>query len=112
MFPLFSGFLVIGIPTVSRKKTSYLVPTLQSLVSNLRKEEKGDVQIAVFVADLSTEYRQWVKEQVSSNFKNEIESGLIIVFAAPPSFYPDMENLLPFFRRQHRSCEMEIQTVP
>ena len=97
MFPLFLGFLVIGIPTVSRKKTSYLVPTLQSLVSNLRKEEKGDVQIAVFVADLSTEYRQWVKEQVSSNFKNEIESGLIIVFAAPTSFYPDLENLLPFF---------------
>lgn len=42
----------MGIPTIKRERESYLLQTLESLLSGLNAEERQDVLIVVFVAEV------------------------------------------------------------
>lgn len=44
--------VVIGIPTIKRERDSYLLQTLESLLENLNEEERDDVLIVVFIAEV------------------------------------------------------------
>ena len=44
--------LVIGIPTIKREKTSYLLETLKSLFDSLNDSEKSEVLVVVMIAEV------------------------------------------------------------
>ena len=44
--------VVIGIPTIKRERDSYLLQTLDSLLQNLNDEERDDVLVVVFIAEV------------------------------------------------------------
>ena len=66
-------------------------------MNNLNSEERDEVVIVVFIADMNNSYRDWVLKHVQDNWRSEVESGLIQVIVAPKEFYPDMNNLPPLF---------------
>lgn len=43
----------MGVPTVKRDKQSYLINTLNSLLFTLSSEQKQDLLIVVFVAEVT-----------------------------------------------------------
>lgn len=45
--------MVIGVPTVRREKESYLMDTLQSLLSGMSEDQKKHCMIIIFVAEVS-----------------------------------------------------------
>eukprot|EP00795_Rhopilema_esculentum_P013438 gene13438-4309_t len=87
------SYLVIGVPTVHRKKAFYVIDTVQGLVSGLSKNEQSEVVIVVFVADFDTAFRNRVKEEMSQRFPEEVQNGLIQIIVAPPAYYPSFNNL-------------------
>jgi len=48
----------MGIPTVKRPTQSYLLTTLQSLLSGMRPSEKNDSLIIVFIAESDISFVQ------------------------------------------------------
>ncbi|XP_030306544.1 alpha-1,3-mannosyl-glycoprotein 4-beta-N-acetylglucosaminyltransferase-like protein MGAT4D [Calypte anna] len=85
--------LVMGIPTVKRKKEDYLINTLQSLLYELSEEQKNSCLIIIFVAEVNAEYVNSVAESVKTSFPREIQSGVLEVISPPASYYPDLSNL-------------------
>ncbi|KAI6069543.1 Alpha-1,3-mannosyl-glycoprotein 4-beta-N-acetylglucosaminyltransferase-like protein MGAT4D isoform X1 [Aix galericulata] len=85
--------LVMGIPTVKREKQSYLMTTLHSLFYELSEEQKNDLVIIIFVAEVNEEYVNSVAESVKSSFPKEIQSGVLEIISPPASYYPDLSNL-------------------
>ncbi|EDO33448.1 predicted protein, partial [Nematostella vectensis] len=86
--------LVIGLPTVQRANASYLLNTLQGLVDGLDKQDKNQVLIVVFVADLNNpQQAEDVAHNISEKFPSELASGLIQVITAPASYYPPLTGL-------------------
>lgn len=93
-----SVFLTIGIPTVQRtfenKTESYLVATLNSLITNGSSEEDlKNILIVVFLADTEESARRSVKQELRSNFGKYLDMNLIHVISAPSSFYPRLKGL-------------------
>lgn len=61
---------------------SYLLPTLQSLISGMNAEERASTLLVVLIADDEGPHSQFVAEQlhsVRSEFSQEIDSGLLHV---------------------------------
>ncbi|KAJ7333068.1 Alpha-1,3-mannosyl-glycoprotein 4-beta-N-acetylglucosaminyltransferase C [Desmophyllum pertusum] len=87
-------FLTIGIPTVQRtfqnKTKSYLVETLNSLLTNsISEEDLEDILIVIFLADTEESARMNVKQetavQLCQIFRNECNSrhfGTIFVLSS------------------------------
>ena len=92
--PLFpSAFLTIGIATVARKSSSYLPETLRSLVEQLHGNDKKDVHIVVFLADLTKKARisQWKTLEATVHWY--VAQDILHVIEAPSEFYPPLDNL-------------------
>ncbi|NXU86572.1 MGT4B acetylglucosaminyltransferase, partial [Xiphorhynchus elegans] len=94
--------LVMGIPTVKRKKQNYLISTLQSLLYELSEEQQKDCLIIIFVAEVSlhTEVQYADRKTIwrfTSYFPREIQSGVLEVISPPASYYPDLSNLKKTF---------------
>ncbi|VDM46190.1 unnamed protein product [Toxocara canis] len=90
--------LVIGIPTVARQNFSYLLPTLQSLISGMNAEEKASTVLVVLIADDEGAHSQFVIEQVRnvrSEFAQEIDSGLLHLIVPPREWYPPDLRSMP-----------------
>lgn len=85
--------VVLGIPTVKRDKQSYLLGTLDNLISNMDEEEQNETMIVVFIGETDLEFVQLVAKQIEVRFNNYIENGLIEVLAPPASYYPNMDKL-------------------
>lgn len=85
--------VVLGIPTVKRDKQSYLMGTLQNLISNMDDDEQNETMIVVFVGETDLEYVQLVAKQIEVRFSNYVENGLIEVLSPPASYYPNMDKL-------------------
>ncbi|NWR90098.1 MGT4B acetylglucosaminyltransferase, partial [Furnarius figulus] len=85
--------LVMGIPTVKRKKQNYLISTLQSLLYELSEEQKKDCLIIIFIAEVSLHAKGHIAESVKTSFPREIQSGVLEVISPPASYYPDLSNL-------------------
>ena len=93
VFP-FSAFSVFGIPTVSRTKAYYIIDTVKTLIQNLSENEKNEVVIVIFIAEQNNDYINKVIDDVTKEFKGDVENGLIQVITADPSYYPNL-NALP-----------------
>ncbi|BFZ15298.1 hypothetical protein BsWGS_18337 [Bradybaena similaris] len=90
--------IAIGIPTIKRDKTTYLMHTLSSLINDLNKDEVIDCVIIVFIAepwDLS--YADQVVTALRENFAQALDAGLLEVIVPPAGFYPDLNNLKETF---------------
>ncbi|XP_030845500.1 alpha-1,3-mannosyl-glycoprotein 4-beta-N-acetylglucosaminyltransferase C [Strongylocentrotus purpuratus] len=87
------GFLTVGIPTVERKSELYLTQTLDSLIDNSTPEQRSDVVLLLFLADLDEEKRNILKNMMMDKYLSHLESGFIQVIQAPSGFYPPLGNL-------------------
>lgn len=85
--------VVLGIPTVKREKQSYLLGTLENLITNMDEEEQNETMIVVFIGETDMEFVQLVAKQIEVRFSGYIENGLIEILAPPTSYYPNMEKL-------------------
>lgn len=85
--------MVLGVPTVKRDKQSYLMSTLQNLITNMEDDEQNETMIVVFVGETDIEYVQLVAKQIEVRFPAYVEAGLIEVLSPPLSYYPNMDKL-------------------
>ncbi|VDK42989.1 unnamed protein product [Anisakis simplex] len=95
--------VVIGIPTVARQNFSYLIPTLQSLISGMNAQEKAATLIVVLIADEHGAHSQFVNEQlhsIQSEFATDLESVMkrtvdLQLIVPPHSWYPPDLHAVP-----------------
>ncbi|XP_069510203.1 alpha-1,3-mannosyl-glycoprotein 4-beta-N-acetylglucosaminyltransferase B isoform X4 [Ambystoma mexicanum] len=87
----------MGIPSVKREVHSYLIDTLNSLITELTKQEKEDCVIVVLIAETDGQYASLVAENLKKMFPNEMQSGLLEVISPSPHFYPDFSRLRESF---------------
>lgn len=62
-------------------------------MDGLDEAEKDEVIIVVLAADFDPTSVIKVSDQISNDFPNELQSGLIQVVRAPNSFYPNLDKL-------------------
>lgn len=84
---------MLGIPTVKRDKQSYLLSTLDNLITNMDDDEANDTLIVVFIGETDLEYVTEIAKQIQSRFPEYIDNGLIEVISPPASYYPDWNKL-------------------
>ncbi|XP_044731713.1 alpha-1,3-mannosyl-glycoprotein 4-beta-N-acetylglucosaminyltransferase A [Chrysoperla carnea] len=85
--------VVLGVPTVHREKQSYLIPTLQNLISGMDTTEAEDSLIVVFVGETDIEIVLQVAKEIEIRFPQHLDSGLIEIISPRASYYPDMTKL-------------------
>ncbi len=91
---------VIGIPTIRRPKTSYLVTTLRSLIDNLSGAEQQQVLLVVLIAD-EHGVTEFASEQIlllQAEFPDALQQGLLEIVVPSPNFYP--ADLSKYRRKQ------------
>ena len=87
-------FLLIGIPSVRRiSGNSYLLHTLQSVVSSMTSSERSEVKVVVFLADLDPAYNQRTADVILKQFGDDVNSGLMTILRVLPDYYPRLEGL-------------------
>lgn len=85
--------VVLGIPTVKRDKQSYLLETLDNLITNMDEEELNTTMIVVFIGETDIEYVTFVAKQIENRFGAYVENGFIEILSPSASYYPDMDKL-------------------
>lgn len=81
--------IAIGIPSVKREGTDYLVPTTESLLRHLTEEQKKDTIIVIFLGETDTDYLDKRVLDLQSRFGDEMSDGMIEIIAPPRTLYPD-----------------------
>ncbi|KAK3719834.1 hypothetical protein RRG08_040136 [Elysia crispata] len=90
--------IAIGVPTIKREKSSYLIQTLNSLIQSLTAQESQDCVIVVFIAEpWDQKYAESVIDSLKQNFAESLASGLLEVLVPPAGFYPNLDNLKETF---------------
>lgn len=85
---------VVGIPTIKREKTSYLLETIKSLLDAIKPNEKQDILIIIMIAELNDqEYIEKTINSISQLYKNEIEQGILDVIVPPNEYYPNLNDI-------------------
>ncbi|KAJ6668745.1 hypothetical protein lerEdw1_012228 [Lerista edwardsae] len=87
--------LVIGIPTVRRVKETYLMNTLSSLFYEMSKEEKENLVIVIFVAEVDSEYVGSIAESIRSTWRSKqiLDYTFLMLYAQPKgTFYLQLED--------------------
>jgi alpha-1,3-mannosylglycoprotein beta-1,4-N-acetylglucosaminyltransferase A/B len=86
--------LQTGIPTVKRENKSYLIGTLNSLISNMDTKEQEEVLILVLIAEIDKKVVHQVAKEIRENFIEHLLSGMIEIIAPAASFYhPKMVSI-------------------
>ncbi|XP_055916240.1 alpha-1,3-mannosyl-glycoprotein 4-beta-N-acetylglucosaminyltransferase B [Eupeodes corollae] len=85
--------IVLGVPTVKRDKQSYLMSTLQNLITNMDEVEQNETLIVVFIGETDMDYISLTAKQIEVRFGSYIENGLIDVVAPSVSYYPNFDKL-------------------
>nr|XP_026500609.1 alpha-1,3-mannosyl-glycoprotein 4-beta-N-acetylglucosaminyltransferase A [Vanessa tameamea] len=88
-----SSDIVIAIPTVKRDKQSYLMITLEHLISGLQEKDKNDTLIVVLVGETDLEYVLTLARDIEIEFEKEVETGMIEVISPSATYYPDLDDL-------------------
>ncbi|XP_055379355.1 alpha-1,3-mannosyl-glycoprotein 4-beta-N-acetylglucosaminyltransferase B isoform X2 [Condylostylus longicornis] len=85
--------IVLGVPTVKRDKQSYLMSTLQNLISNMDETEQNETLIIVYIGETDMDYVSLTAKQIEVRFAPFVEQGLIEVISPSPSYYPNFDKL-------------------
>lgn len=92
----FAAFLTIGIPSVQRKSNygmDYLMTTVASLLQHTTPEDRKNLVILIFLADLDHKYNLQVLTRLNETYLQQIQEGLIQIMMVPPHAYPELQNL-------------------
>nr|XP_028600896.1 alpha-1,3-mannosyl-glycoprotein 4-beta-N-acetylglucosaminyltransferase-like protein MGAT4D isoform X2 [Podarcis muralis] len=87
--------MVIGVPTVRREKESYLMDTLQSLLSGMSEDQKKHCMIIIFVAEVDLKYVNSIAESIRSRWrtKQNLDYSFLMMYAQPRgTFYLQLED--------------------
>ena len=91
---LYTAFLLIGIPSVRRiNRHSYLLSTVQSVVTSMSSAERSEVKVVVFLADLDPTYNNKTAAVVLRHHGEHVRSGLLTILRVMPEYYPPLVGL-------------------
>ncbi|XP_064545961.1 alpha-1,3-mannosyl-glycoprotein 4-beta-N-acetylglucosaminyltransferase B-like [Drosophila montana] len=93
--------IVLGVPTVQRRKQSYLRSTLYNLIENMKAEEQNETLIIVYIGETDGEVIKRIVHQIELSFRAHIASGLIDIIAPAPDYYPDTEENVSWHSKQN-----------
>ena len=94
MFCFILGFLTIGIASIFRPQGhNYLVTTVKALINNTSEEDRRQINIVIFLADLDETTKSTALTEISNRFEKYINEGFIRVIIAPKEYYPPLSNL-------------------
>ena len=86
--------IAIGVPTIKREKTSYLLETLKSLFDAMNELEKTEVLVVVMIAEMEDgSFVQNTVENINKAFKDELDMGALDIVVPPVEFYPDFSKM-------------------
>ncbi|KAJ8344277.1 hypothetical protein SKAU_G00316060 [Synaphobranchus kaupii] len=92
-YPRFRKYMSIGISSVRRKKTNYLLGTIQSVFHQTRESDVGDMVVVVYLADWDLAVREQVVREVSENFREQLAARQLLLVTSPRVAYPTLEGL-------------------
>ncbi|KAL5009710.1 hypothetical protein ScPMuIL_012015 [Solemya velum] len=84
-------FLAMGLPTVKREGISYLMETIDSLLSSSTDAERGDVVLIIFLAELDAVWINNTTNSIVQRYSTFLKSGFIQVVGATPAIYQELE---------------------
>ncbi|XP_015244559.1 PREDICTED: alpha-1,3-mannosyl-glycoprotein 4-beta-N-acetylglucosaminyltransferase C-like [Cyprinodon variegatus] len=86
-------FLTVGLSSVRRKKSSYLVSTLQSLFSQSSPEERSSMVVVVLLADFDVSWISGTLREINSTFPSELDRGQLLLIHVSQEWYPPLTGL-------------------
>lgn len=92
---MFAGYLAVGISSVRRLHETYLLSTLQSIVSQSSPEELASMVVVLLLADFDASWREATVKEIASRFPSELEEGHLLVLHVPQHFYPPLQGAVP-----------------
>ncbi|XP_030573185.1 alpha-1,3-mannosyl-glycoprotein 4-beta-N-acetylglucosaminyltransferase B-like isoform X2 [Drosophila novamexicana] len=93
--------IVLGVPTVQRRKQSYLRSTLYNLIENMNAEEQNETLIIVYIGEMDGSVIERIVHQIELSFRGHIASGLIDIIAPAPDYYTDFEEHVSWHSKQN-----------
>lgn len=90
-----AGYLTVGISTVKRIHGTYLLATLQSVVSRSSPEERASMVVVVLLADFDASWRAATLQEIERRFPSELQEGHLLVLHVTQHFYPPLQGALP-----------------
>ncbi|XP_046849453.1 alpha-1,3-mannosyl-glycoprotein 4-beta-N-acetylglucosaminyltransferase C-like [Xenia sp. Carnegie-2017] len=97
-------FLSVGIPSISRKRKSYLETSLTSIIEAIANRKQNNITIVVFLADRYRSVKEQQLKKLINKFGNQISSGMLQIIEAPDEYYAPLHNL-------HRSLGDKMNRV-
>ncbi|XP_016933066.3 alpha-1,3-mannosyl-glycoprotein 4-beta-N-acetylglucosaminyltransferase B [Drosophila suzukii] len=84
---------VIGVPTVLRPKTNYVLQTVKFLIRRMTPEQRDNSLIVIYVGETNLQFAKFIVKELSANHSMHMRSGLIDVIAPPLNYYPNFSRL-------------------
>ncbi|XP_044303396.1 alpha-1,6-mannosyl-glycoprotein 4-beta-N-acetylglucosaminyltransferase-like isoform X2 [Varanus komodoensis] len=89
----FKEFLTVGLCSVKRKWSNYLLETLSSVFEQSTQEELQEMIVVVHLADPDQEWNSQMVEKVAKRFAAQLLMGRLLVIHAPSEYYPPLAGL-------------------
>ena len=102
---LFSDFLKIGIPTLSRTGPPYILDTLKSLVAHAEETDMKDTAIVVQISDNNKTFLDLISRKIAKDFSPQLENGFIQVTQVNETSYPTLTGL----KQNYGDSEMRVK---
>lgn len=84
---------VLGVPTVKRKRESYIYRTINSLIKSMSSSELADTLIVIYIGEKDDVARKQLVSELSTAFDSYVQTGLIDIIAPPACYYPDFNQI-------------------
>lgn len=85
--------ILLGVPTVRRDNSTYLIQMLHNLIANMNEAEQSETLIVVFIAETDADYVNEIGEMIKFYFGKYCDDGLVEVISPPTSYYSCLETL-------------------
>ncbi|XP_063802134.1 alpha-1,3-mannosyl-glycoprotein 4-beta-N-acetylglucosaminyltransferase C-like [Pseudophryne corroboree] len=86
-------FLTIGISSVKREKSNYLLTTIESIFHHSSQEELDQLIVVIYMANTKHTQNRKTAEEIERQFHSEIAAGHLIVISSYINAYPPLDNL-------------------
>ncbi|XP_017040385.1 alpha-1,3-mannosyl-glycoprotein 4-beta-N-acetylglucosaminyltransferase A [Drosophila ficusphila] len=84
---------VIGVPTVLRPRTNYVLPTVYSLIQQMTPKQRDNCLIVIYVGETKLQFAKYIVKTLHVNHSEHMRAGLIDVIAPPLNYYPNFSRL-------------------
>ncbi|XP_032290382.1 alpha-1,3-mannosyl-glycoprotein 4-beta-N-acetylglucosaminyltransferase B isoform X2 [Drosophila virilis] len=93
--------IVLGVPTMQRRKQSYLRSTLYNLIEHMHVAEQNETLIIVYIGETNGTVIKRIVHQIELSFGAHIARGLIDIIAPAPDYYRDSEENVSWHSKQN-----------